>query len=86
MSPYVKDDIIFYTKLILIIILFISLIIGLAAWILYKSCTAQGEIMGLTTNWGFWTECMVTVDGQTYPLDVYKARTIEQNIRLYKGE
>lgn len=32
------------------------------------TCRARGAALGLETQWGYWTGCLVTISGQTLPM------------------
>lgn len=49
-----------------------TLIIGVAVVMERKTCLATGSAMGGPHRWGFWTDCMIEVDGRWVPLSAYK--------------
>ena len=39
-----------------------------------KSCAIVADQMGVPHQWGFWTDCMIQVNGRWIPLDSFRVQ------------
>jgi hypothetical protein len=59
----------------------VGAIIFATAWgVARPSCMAKGEAMGIETQWGFYTGCMINVRGQLLPWS--EVVPVERNGRI----
>lgn len=54
----------------------LAIIIAIAMHFAAIRCEVMGNAMGLPSQWGFYTDCMVQVDGKWIPLDKYRITRI----------
>lgn len=57
---------------LLIVVAPIGALLGIMFWTQSVSCYATAEAMHVPASYSIWTDCMVTVKGQTIPLSSYK--------------
>jgi hypothetical protein len=54
----------------------LAVVIAIAMHFAAIGCEVRGNAMGLPSQWGFYTDCMVQVDGKWIPLDKYRITRI----------
>lgn len=57
-----------FWALVTMVVAFFLIVIGGGLWAAEYGCKAQGKQMGLETQWGVWTECMIKHKGEWRPL------------------
>lgn len=80
-----KDFGCFISIILLIVVVLFAPIIGLGVWATSTSCRQQADVMGVEHQWGFFTDCMVKIDGKWIPLSSYVSVEKNQRASLRKG-
>jgi len=65
-------DVSFPAFFMLFIVIPSAVLFGIMTWAQSASCYATAAAMNVPANYSIWTDCMVTIKGQTIPLSAYK--------------
>lgn len=66
------SDIVFFSRLALIVVVVVGGMIGLANMAAKASCEQQWADSGFAAQYGFFSGCRIAKDGKWIPTDVYR--------------